>query len=207
MKNGQKIWTGILSSVKSQVSSSAYKTWFLGAFVLDYKQEGDGNVLVVGVKNSFLKEQMEKKYLPLVLEGAKEQGIECEVVFQVSKTLTEKEEPKAAPLFSGIAPTYIGSFRKSDALNPTHTFDNFVVGSSNNLAHMAFSQASKTPGALYNPLFVYGPTGVGKTHLMQAFGNSILNNVLDAKVLYVSAEKFTNDYIESLNNRTQQAFR
>ncbi len=203
----QSIWSGILAGVKSQVSSSVYKTWFSGSFLLEIKKEAQKNVFVVACKNNFLKQQLETKYMTLVLDEAKTQGFsDCEVLYVVS----HKEKvgaPKLEPLFSGVAPTYVNYLRKSDSLNLNHTFDNFVVGPSNNLAHMAFSQAASNLGSLYNPVFVYGPSGVGKTHLLQAFGNYVLSNVLDAKVLYASSEKFTNDYIESLNNRTQQMFR
>lgn len=205
--NAQKVWASILAGVKSQVSSSAFKTWFAGSFVLDLKKTGSRDVLVVGLKNNFLKEQIETKYFPVVAEAAKIKGlVNTDVIFVVSNSPKETS-PKNEPLFSGVAPIYINSFRKPDAFNPSHTFENFVIGSSNNLAYLASTQAVLSLGSLYNPLFIYGPTGVGKTHLLQAFGNCVLTKVLDSKVLYVSAERFTNDYIESLNNRTQQAFR
>jgi chromosomal replication initiator protein len=205
--NAQKVWASILTGVKSQVSSSAFKTWFAGSFVLDLKKSGDREVLVVGLKNSFLKEQVEAKYLTLIGQAAKNKGFSnTDVLFVVSSS-PKDELPKTEPLFSGVAQTFISSSRKTDMLDPRNTFENFVVGSSNNLAYLAFTQAAANLGSLYNPLFVYGHTGVGKTHLLQAFGNFVLSNVLDSKVLYVSAEKFTNDYIESLNNRTQQLFR
>lgn len=206
--SGQKIWASILSDVKTQISSSTFKTWFAGSCVVDFKEEEGGSVLVVGVRNHFLKEQVENRYLSIIQEAAKKKGLgDTKVSFAVLKASDVNVEPAEAPLFSGEAPTFINSFRKIDNLNPFHTFSNFVVGSSNNLAFMAFSQVSEKPGAVYNPLFIYGETGVGKTHLLQACGNEILNKISDAKVLYVSAEKFTNDYIESLNNRTQQHFR
>lgn len=204
----QTVWSGILAGVRSQVSSSAYKAWFTGSSVLELKKSGERDILVVGTKNSFLKEQLEKKYLSLVTSSAKKQGLKnCEVVFVVSNPKQQETKSKMEPLFSGIAPLSINSFRKSEALSPNHTFENFVVGASNNLAHMAFTQAATAPGSAYNPLLVFGQTGVGKTHLLQAFGNRILAQVIDAKVLYASAEKFTNDYIESLKNHTNQAFR
>lgn len=201
-----KVWSGVLAGVKSQVSSSAFRTWFSGSVLLEAKKTGGRDILVVGTRNNFLKEQLETKYLPLIAEQAKVVGFEnCEFVFVVNSA--KGEVPKAEPLFSGVAPTYIASVRKADSLNPQHTFENFIIGPSNNLAHMACVQAAANLGSLYNPVYVYGPSGVGKTHLLQAFGNSVLSKVIDAKVLYVSSEKFTNDYIESLNNRTQQAFR
>ncbi|MBI3283000.1 chromosomal replication initiator protein DnaA [Candidatus Curtissbacteria bacterium] len=205
--NVQAVWSGILTGVRSQVSSSAYRAWFLGSSALELKRAGDRDILIIGTKNSFLKEQLEKKYLPMVVETAKKNGLaNCEVIFVVAGPRPREAKAAAAPLFSGVAQTST-SFRKVEILSPNHAFENFVVGASNNLAYMAFSQAAATPGSLYNPLLVYGQTGVGKTHLLQAFGNRVLASVLSAKVLYVSAEKFTNDYIDSLNNHTQQAFR
>lgn len=205
--NGQKIWSGILAGLKLKVSSSTYRTWFGGSHVLDLKKSDGRNLLVIGVKNNFIKEQVETRYYPLICELAEKGGLSGEVIFVVSTTEHNKKSSAFAPLFSGVAPTYVNTNRRADNLNPNHMFENFVVGSSNNLAYLAFTQAAKNLGSLYNPVFVYGPTGVGKTHLLQAFGNFVLLGVIDAKVLYVSAERFTNDYIESLNNRTQQAFR
>lgn len=203
----QKVWAGILSGIRAQVSSSAYKFWFSGSLVLELRKSGQRDVLVVATRNGYLKEQLETKYMPLILENAKNNGlINCEIIFVVSQKQKETKSP-SEPLFSGVAPTYVNAFRKSEAISPNHTFGNFVVGSSNNLAYLAFSQAAGSVGSLYNPLVVYGPTGVGKTHLLQAFGNFVLGNVMDARVLYVSAEKFTNDFIESLRNHTQQSFR
>ena len=203
----QKVWANILAGVKSQVSSSTYKTWFLGSFLLDFKKGDDKNLLIVGVKNSFVKEQIETRYIELISNVSKKAGFSGEVLFVVSKVEKNKAAGDGAPLFSGVAQTYIGFSRKNEALNPSHTFENFVIGQANNLAYLAFKNASESPGRVYNPLFVWGHTGVGKTHLLQAIGNEILGKVLDAKVLYASAEKFTNDYIESLNSRTTPAFR
>lgn len=206
--SGQKLWASILTGVKSQVSAPAFKTWFSGSYLLEFKKSGERDILVVGTKSSFLKEQLETKYRPLVIEAAKKEGLgNCDILFVVSRKDAPAASTAPAPLFSGVAQTYITSHRKSDALNPNHTFENFVVGPANNLAHLASVQAASNLGSLYNPLFIWGPTGVGKTHLMQAFGNYVLSNVLDSKVLYVSAEKFTNDFLESLNNHSQQAFR
>src|SRR3989338_8380014 len=175
---GQKIWASILAGIKSQISSSTFKTWFAGSFVLDYNKTEKKNGL-----------------------------LQTREFFVVSKNDWQGVLEKNEPLFSGVAPTYIGISRKIDGLNPNHTFENFVVGSSNNLAFLAFNQVGGNLGSVYNPLFVYGPTGVGKTHLLQACGNAVLLEIVDAKVLYVSAEKFTNDYIESLRDRTMAAFR
>jgi chromosomal replication initiator protein len=206
--NGQKVWASILSDVKNQVSTSTFKTWFSGSHVLDFKEGDSKKILVVGLKSSFLKEQVESRYRDLIEEATIRKGFSnTSVSFVVSSREKTKEDASPAPLFSGEAPVFINSFKKTDNINHLHTFDSFVVGPSNNIAFLAFAQASEKPGNLYNPLFIFGETGVGKTHLLHSFGNDVLNKFSDAKVLYVSSEKFTNDYIESLNNRTQVHFR
>ena len=203
----QKIWNNILGDFKSQISASAFKTWLGGSFVLDYKKNTDRDLLIIGIKNNFLKEQIESRYSPRILQIAKNRGFpNIEIVFVV----TQKEDSgqvKNEPIFTGTVPKIIINGHKSEILNPGYTFDNFVVGSSNNLALIVARQVATSLGSAYNPLLIYGPSGVGKTHLLQAIGNEVLNQASDARVLYVTAEKFTNDYIESLRNRTQSSFR
>jgi len=206
-KDGQKLWGDILSQVKSQVSPSNFKTWFAGSHVLEFKNSEDKKLLMVGVKNSFLKEQVEARYKPIISEIKESKGYrDLEVVFVVAqkevKPVLNKE-----PLFSGQPQNIIINMRQAEALNPSFTFENFIVGSTNNLAHVASTQVSESLGSNYNPLLIYGPTGVGKTHLLQAIGNKVIDKTIDAKVLYVTSEKFTNDYIQSLNNKTTQMFR
>ena len=207
-KDGQKVWSTVLSSLKLSISSSTYRTWFSGSYVLDYKPKENGGLLVIGVKNAFLKEQIEKRYQDKIESILTIEGLaNVQVVFVVSQKEPEAVKFKNTPLFTGVANQYFGSMRSPESLNPRHTFDNFVVGQSNNLAYLVATQTALQLGKLYNPLVFYGPTGVGKTHLIQAVGNEILAKYEDAKVLYVTAEKFTNDYLESLSNKTQGAFR
>ena len=205
--DGQKVWNNILAGIKAQVSSSTFKTWFPGSFVLDCKQKADKKLLIVAFKNNFIKEQVETRYLPLISQIAqKNKGGNIEVVFVVAS----KDKPKTIknePIFSGVPMQLNLKSKTAHILNPYHTFDNFVVGPSNNLAFLAAKQVAENPGSSYNPLIIYGPTGVGKTHLLQAIGNEVLNKTVEAKVLYATAEKFTNDYIESLGNKTCASFR
>lgn len=204
---GQKVWSNILSGIKLQVSSSIFKTWFLGSYVVDYKQEESERMLVVGVRNNFLKEQVEKRFKEVVEGVAKEKGFSnVNVVFTVSEKETGNGL-KSEPLFTGIAQNLFLSTKKRGGLNLSFTFENFVVGPSNNLAFVAASQVGSGLDVAYNPLLIYGPTGVGKTHLLQAIGNDVLAKTIEAKVVYVTAEGFTNDYIDSLRNRTQSLFR
>lgn len=208
MMDGQKIWTQVLAGVKSQISSSMFRTWFGGSYVVDFRRGEGKNVLVVGLRNNFIKEQVESRFLAIITREASRNGVgEVEIVFKVSAAPKKVDGRGAEPLFTGVAPTYLGVRRLSENLNPGHTLSNFVVGPSNNLAYLACQSAVGELGKTYNPLFIYGPTGVGKTHLLQAVGNEVLNKYLDGRVLYASAEKFTNDYIESLRNKTTPAFR
>ena len=206
-KDGQKIWGKILSSIKTQLSSSSFKTWFAGSFVVDSKQKEGSGVLIVGLKNNFLKEQVENRYTPMITKIKNQRGFKAlEIVFVVgSRNGQLKTDDR--PLFTGVAPQYLQGLRRVDALNPVHNFNNFVVGASNNIAYLCSKQAGENPGQVYNPLFIWGPTGVGKTHLLHAVGNLVCETVQNAKVLYVTSEKFTNDYIESISNRTNAAFR
>lgn len=204
--DSQKVWNSIIGGIKTQVSASAFKTWFLGACVLNYQGDGSFGQLTIGVKNSFLKEQMERRYLPLIKSVAQEKGIgELEVALVVTKG--ESVGEFSEPLFSGIIPTNLPPRRKTESLMPAMTFANFVVGASNNLAVLASEQVSGNFGSLYNPLLVWGPTGVGKTHLLHALGNDVALKIPQARILYASAEKFTNDYISALKNRSMADFR
>ncbi len=204
-KDGHKVWGAILSSIKSQVSSSIFKTWFTGSSVLEFKASRAQKILVVAVKNSFVKEQLETKYKQTLDEVKKDAGFgDLEILLVVSQKTSKDEN---TPLFTGRAQAFSLNIKKADVLNPAFTFENFVVGSSNNLAYLAASQTAGNLGGIYNPLLIYGTTGVGKTHILHAIGNEALVKTIDVKILYVTSEKFTNDYIESLRNRTQQLFR
>ncbi|OGD83916.1 hypothetical protein A2165_00325 [Candidatus Curtissbacteria bacterium RBG_13_40_7] len=205
--DGQKVWNNILSTIKEQVSLSTYKTWFAGSYALDYKKNCEKNLLIIALKNNFLKEQVETKYLHTISEIAKKKADDkVEVIFVVAQK-AHPQKTQTEPIFSGVPQNLIVQNRQAEALKPNYSFENFVVGSSNNLAYLAAKQVADNPGAFYNPLLLYGPTGVGKTHLLQAIGNEVLNKSLEAKVLYVTSEKFTNDYLESLTNKTCATFR
>lgn len=207
-KDGQKMWGEILASLKLSTSPVTFKTWFSGSYVMDYKDIDGARVLVVGVKSSFLKEQIEKRYLDKIKDILFKKGdTGSRVMFVVSQKEVGLPAVGSGPLFSGVAIKHIQSSFNSEAINPNHTFENFIVGPSNNLAFLAANQVAGQIGKVYNPLLFYGPTGVGKTHLLQAIGNEVLTKYDDAKILYITAEKFTNDYLESLANRTQAAFR
>jgi len=206
-KNGQKVWGGILSSLKKQVSNSTFKTWFSGTVVLNYKDLDEKKLLIIGLKNNFLKEEVERRYSSKITEIKRDKGFNnLDVVFVVSQPEV-KNSQLDWPLFSGEAKSVRYRSSKYEILNPNYKFETFVVGQSNNIAYVAASQVSNNSGNVYNPILFYGPTGVGKTHLLQAIGNAAVDKFIDAKILYVTSEKFTNDYIESIRNRQTQSFR
>ena len=207
--DGQKVWNNILANLKTQVSSSTFKTWFAGSFVLDFQKKPEKNLLIVAFKNNFLREQVETRYLPLISQITQKTGEtnNIEVVFVVASKEDSSKISKKEPIFTGIPLEHSLKTRVAQTIDPNHTFENFVIGPSNNLAFLASKQVASNPGSSYNPLLLYGSTGVGKTHLLQAIGNEILNKTIEARVLYATSEKFTNDYIESLGNRTCASFR
>src|SRR5699024_5689732 len=114
---------------------------------------------------------------------------------------------KTAPVAAGEPVEPTPTFMKETALNSRYTFDTFVIGKGNQMAHAAALVVSEEPGVMYNPLFFYGGVGLGKTHLMHAIGNKMLEDRPDTKVKYVTSEAFTNDFINAIQTRTQEQFR
>ncbi len=201
-----KIWSKILSALKREVSISTFKTWFSGSRCVEFKKNDDKNILIVAVKNSFLKEEIEKRYLSQIIKITRKvvgENVEIFLIVQAKEIVPTNKEP----LFSGVAPTTFVKRAGATNLAPSYTFDNFVVGNSNNLAYLVAKQVAQNPGANYNPLFIWGTTGVGKTHLLCAVGNEVKKTAGDAKVIYAPCERFTNDYLESLSNKTNASFR
>mgnify|MGYP001617334587 CR=1 FL=1 len=200
----QKIWTNTLLEIKKSISASSFRTWFSGSRLLDLKDLEHEKMLIVGVKNNFVKEQLESRYAQKILDVVKNKvGESTKIIYVVSES--EKSAAVVEPLFTGEAKVVVNS--KVEAISINHTFDNFVVGHSNNIGFLAAKQVVDSLGSVYNPLLFYGPTGVGKTHLLQAIGNGVLSKYSGVKVVYVTCERFTNDFIDSLRNRSQGFFR
>ena len=161
----------------------------------------NGNTYTIEVKNIFAKSQFEKKYEDTVRELLKKNGATApRVNFVTSKTQPKTtheyhddvviiDDDKQAASAKPTKPVFVSH------LNPKYRFDNFVVGSCNELAYAAAQAAAKQPGEKYNPIFINGGAGLGKTHLIQAIGNEIAKNDKTKKVLYATTEEFTNDYI------------
>jgi chromosomal replication initiator protein len=212
--SNQEIWQIALGEIELSISKANFITWFKNTTILSIK---DGKI-VIGVPNGFTKEWLENKYNKIIFKALRnvvdtvkeinyiinylnEQEIKSkqktkptkkkEVVFEIEKGLDFKESKND----------------EKTNLNPKYTFDSFIVASFNELAYAAGQSVIKDIGKTYNPFFVYGGVGIGKTHLIQAIGNEIIKNHQDKNITYLSSEKFTADLISSISNGSVEKFK
>lgn len=200
------LWDSVLTDADmSGKFSTLFKTFWQPTKLISVK----GNVYTIEVKNIFAKTQFEKKYEDDVRELLKKHGCAApRVEFVTSK---HKATPKPADADVVFIDDDRPQARKAPEkfvthLNPKYRFDNFIVGACNDLAYATAQAAAREPGQKYNPIFIYGGAGLGKTHLIQAVGNEIVKNFPDKKVLYSTTEEFTNDYIYHITNKSSQEF-
>lgn len=197
------LWQSVLGEIELTVSQATFSTWFKNTELVDRTEEE----VVISVPNIFAKKQFEVKFNDQVKKVLENNGItpkKISYTINVSgkKTLVSRETTLQAPSENsanqnGLPSTQINTSVSSVVnLNPRYTFDNFIVGSSNDLAYTASQAAAANPGVKYNPIYLYGGVGLGKTHLMQAIGNEIIKNDPSARVLYVSSETFVNEFLD-----------
>lgn len=203
MLDTKKIWDDVLLMIESSIPKSTFSMWFKGTHI--HKHE-EGTVYL-SVPNAFVKDWMVSHFHKNILKSLRDLSQEVRALEYV----ISKEEGKRPPENSKPNPTqtlpiqeYIN---KEDNLNPRYTFENFVVGPFNELAHAAAQAVIKNPGKAYNPFFLFGNTGHGKTHIIQAIGNYIKQNYTDKKVYYVSSEKFAQDYVNALQTNQINQFK
>lgn len=201
MIDNKTLWNDVLAGIELSLSKANFSMWFKDTYII--KQE-DG-VVYLGVPNVFVKDWLINKYNKEILRNLRSFGENIRnVEYVVSKD--ETKSVLKTQIFSNELPLNDFYINKDDNLNPKYTFDTFVVGPFNELAHAA-SQAILKKQAVYNPLFIFGSTGHGKTHLIQAIGNSFKSVDRNKKVFYITSEKFVNDYLNSLNNGTANNFK
>lgn len=192
-------WNDILMDIKEEheLSDVSYKTWLLP---LKLHSAENGKVFVLVPDANFLG-YIKKKY-GLLLQVAIEEmtGYPCEVEFIIENQIKDINEPKNQLIHNTASSVDQAAIQNAN-LNPRYTFDTFVVGANNNLAHAASLAVAESPGEIYNPLFIYGGVGLGKTHLMHSIAHFILKNNPKAKILYVTSEKFTNELIDAIRNK------
>ncbi len=204
--NYERIWQAVLGEIELSVPHSSFTTWFSSTELIDT----EGGRAVVQVANIFIKAQLEKKFRAPILEMLKKSNVDVSsVVFQVKVTNGKRRAAVNRDIVEDTLPERnVDLFKPSKKssttnLNPRYTFDNFIVGSSNDLAYAASRAVADHPGQKYNPLFLYGGAGLGKTHLMQAIGNEIIRKQPKARVLYTTTEAFVNEFLEYIRFKKQ----
>ena len=191
-------WDDILLHLKKEheIMDVSYKTWLLPLKV----HSVEGNTVKILAPDANFITYIRKKY-GLILQVTIEEvtNFPCTVEFITEDSIKSKEKPEKQ-LIQTAADINQTALQTAN-LNPRYTFDTFVVGANNNLAHAAALAVAESPGEVYNPLFIYGGVGLGKTHLMHSIAHFILKNNSDAKILYVTSEKFTNELIDAIRNK------
>ena len=197
-------WDEILALVKEEheLTDVSFSTWLKPLKVHSLDETKDGTILYLLVPSAQVGvNYVSKKYtLPLKVAIAEITGINCDVRFILPEEASKMEKRKAP----SPAASLNVSIEKAN-LNPKYTFDTFVVGPNNQLVHAASLAVAESPGEAYNPLFIYGDVGLGKTHLMHSIAHFILERNPETKVLYVTSESFTNELIEAIRNGNNTA--
>lgn len=197
------LWQSVLGELELSVPDASFKTWFKNTELLEYNDE----VITIGVMNIFAKSHLEKKFDKQIREVLARNNLTAPTVqykvASVKKKIISRETTNSrreSRLRELTEPPLASKSAKNanSTLNPHYTFDNFVVGSCNDLAYTACQAAAATPGTKYNPLFIYGGVGLGKTHLIQAVGNEILKNDPNTKIAYISTETFVKEFLDAV---------
>jgi chromosomal replication initiator protein len=218
MQDVGRIWDDTLALVKGELNTPTFKTWFEHAIPMGMIED----TLVVSVQNDFAADWLETRYAGLLSSALQEvTGDPVRISFTAGERATdttsgsandeavdepEQEDEAHDPVLRGFEEAEQRRVREATAgdFNPKYTFDSFVMGSSNRFAHAAALAVAESPGRAYNPLFIYGGVGLGKTHLLQAIGHYAQKHIPHLRVKYVSTEQFTNDFINSLGDSDRQ---
>lgn len=211
------LWQAVLGEIELSVSRGNFITWFKNTTLLRHEDD----YVIIGVPNVFIKQQLERKYNELIADTLRKNGAApAKIEYKIQSTPIKKapeEEPVhlAHPERQQSMERVTASARPQpnalvrgyrQGLNERYTFENFIVGSGNELAYAACQAVAAQPGTKYNPLFLYGGVGIGKTHLIQAVGNTVLLNNPDARVVYVSSEQFVQEFVDALRFKKNTDF-
>ncbi|MGB6882285.1 MAG: chromosomal replication initiator protein DnaA [Microgenomates group bacterium] len=212
--NKKQIWEDSLESIKVSVSPAIFSTWFSQTHLSSLKKEGDRYIAKIGCTSSFVKSTIEGRYFGLIQDSLRkilDSG--CDLLFIVKENPEKKRRSSdsgtPSPLFEQEKrlEEEVGVNLSRARIRPGFTFENYAVSSSNQMAWAAADAVSKNPSSAYNPLFIWGGVGVGKTHLMNAVGHFFVKEGIDNKVLFCTGEQFTNEIVEGIRNKTTQSFR
>jgi chromosomal replication initiator protein len=214
MKPDEKqVWRDLLESLKVSLSSAIFSTWFSQTHIVSIKENNNRYIAEVGCASSFVKTTIENRYFGLVQDNlSKTLGQPCDLMFVVKEDPDkQKVSTNPSPLFDvrnvDITDSQFLSALSASGIRASFNFENFAVSSSNQMAWAAAEAVAENPGSAYNPLFIWGGVGVGKTHLMNSVGFVLLKEDINAKVLCCTGEDFTNDIVEGIRNKSTQAVR
>lgn len=220
--NNQELWQAVLGQMELILSKASFTTWLKNTAVISQ----NSNEIVIGVPNGFTKEWLENKYHKFILKSVQDITGELKTVKYIIGTtasilaldpIAVKNKTKTVPINiedikpekqRGKAADTNSFFAESEAnLNPRYTFESFIIGSHNELAHAACMAVTRNLGTNYNPLFIYGSVGLGKTHLLQAIGNKVVAEDPNKKICYTTSEKFASELISSIRDKTVDKFK
>ncbi len=199
--NAEQAWQSVLGQLQMEMPRASFDTWVRDTRPVSYHN----GLLTIGVRNAYARDWLENRLASTVnrlLGGILNGSVAVSFVVHGNEKEVETDEPHPSPVEVASAPEQAP---RNSTLNPRYVFENFVVGAGNRLAHAACLAVAEKPARAYNPLFVYGGVGLGKTHLLHAIGNAC--HARGLSVLYVSSEEFTNDMITAIRTHTTQAFR
>lgn len=201
MKNLDLIWKKVLTSIKKEITPTSFKTWFMPLKAV--KIDNDLNLLNLSIHDPFFMGVLKERYIGIIERAVKDvlkkpYKVAIELESDIAEDETENSSP--SPGSKNYKTVSEPVFNNEFILDPNYSFDNFIVGDNNKYAYVASLAVAESPSELYNPLFIYGGSGLGKTHLMHAIGHFVLENHTHLKVLYISSEMFTNEFIKALGN-------
>jgi chromosomal replication initiator protein len=226
--SNDELWRAVLGQVELSISKANFITWFKGTSIVSL----ENGIVTIAVPNGFAKEWLENKYNLYILKALKSLSqditdIRCTIIqnneikkpskvivnsidavkpFFSSENHSQNFTRKKIDVSVNTAPPTSPSLFKSN-LNPRYTFDKFIVAENNELARAACFAVSQNLGHLYNPLFIYGGVGLGKTHLLQSLGNEVLKNYPEKRVKYITSERFTGELVDSIKNQSIDQFK
>jgi chromosomal replication initiator protein len=218
--DAKQVWRAALGELQVSLSPANFETWLRDTQLVDVDEQR----FRIAVPNGFAKDWLESRYRSLISQTlARVVGYSVQVEFVIGSSAETPAMPEGSPETAAgtvaagstgtarqqvrLEPTRVGGEGGSTFINPRYTFANFIVGSANRLAHAASLSVAERPGHAYNPLFLYGGVGLGKTHLMHAIGNQVIAKFPRKRVVYATSEKFTNEFIASIQQGKIDEFR
>jgi len=199
-----RVWEDVIQEIQQRVSKPSFETWLKDTKLVRLEKE----TAVIQVPNPFIQNWLEKHYTDLLQEILYEvTGNPYRVQFVLPEREDQEEKTYTKQVHIQASEDKLEQAREFSNLNPKYTFDTFVIGEGNRFAHAASLAVAETPAQAYNPLFIYGGVGLGKTHLMNAIGHHVLERNPNAKVMYMTSERFTNEFIHAIRDNQPMLFR